>query len=324
MTTKTPPEFYDDDYSLLLLGSESPTAMEDDDLADMNLVGLLRAAGSPSTDHKDSLKRSARPTISLLRYMCLEFEAEKGQDMNTSILGGLNGFAGALCALNVPQLRTAKFDIHIGKGDNESGSRGGSKDDACHLLALILAKHTDTDYETPKPLKLQDFLPESTSQAEFETWLGENATPEVRRKVKDNMAVAESGAAISPSASASDGKRLSVGFGGGKDNPFGDVSDEDSDEDGDGEDVVGIFGKKGEPSRRNLMAGGGGGNKEKGGAKTGGGGGGADANGKPTRWTETTMATENLKASASPAIFAEEEVSYTFIHSCYGVIFSFG
>ena len=67
VTAKPPPEFYDDDYPLLLLGSESPTAMEDEDLENMNLVGLLRAAGCPSTDHKDSLKRSARPTISLLR-----------------------------------------------------------------------------------------------------------------------------------------------------------------------------------------------------------------------------------------------------------------
>ena len=36
------PEFYDDDYSLLLLGSESPTAMDDDDLANVNLYGLIR------------------------------------------------------------------------------------------------------------------------------------------------------------------------------------------------------------------------------------------------------------------------------------------
>lgn len=76
-------------------------------------------------------------------------------------MGELNGFAECLCGMNVPQLRTLRIDIHIGKGDNESGSRGGSKDDACALLAMLLARHTDTDYETPKPLKMKDFLPES-------------------------------------------------------------------------------------------------------------------------------------------------------------------
>eukprot|EP00578_Thalassiosira_sp_NH16_P003789 CAMPEP_0181140998 /NCGR_PEP_ID=MMETSP1071-20121207/35595_1 /TAXON_ID=35127 /ORGANISM="Thalassiosira sp., Strain NH16" /LENGTH=273 /DNA_ID=CAMNT_0023227971 /DNA_START=24 /DNA_END=842 /DNA_ORIENTATION=- len=233
VTAKPPPEIYDDDYSLLLLGSESPTAMEDEDLSHMTLFGLLRAAGCPSTDHKDSLKRSARPTISLLRYLCLEFEASSS-DVN-NILDELNGFAAALCALNVPQLRTLRLDIHIGKGDNESGSRGGSKDDACHLLALILARHTDTDYETPKPLAIQIFLPESRSQAEFETWLGENASPDVRMAIKENIAAVE-GNGGAPSAEA-----------GRKGMPSFDDDDDGDDEDND--DVLGVFGKKSSPPK---------------------------------------------------------------------------
>eukprot|EP00585_Thalassiosira_rotula_P003675 CAMPEP_0196152916 /NCGR_PEP_ID=MMETSP0910-20130528/36345_1 /TAXON_ID=49265 /ORGANISM="Thalassiosira rotula, Strain GSO102" /LENGTH=202 /DNA_ID=CAMNT_0041416619 /DNA_START=21 /DNA_END=626 /DNA_ORIENTATION=- len=162
ITAKPPPEFYDDDYPLMLLGSESPTAMEDEDLSHMTLYGLLRAAGCPSTDHKDSLKRSARPAMSLLRYLCLEFDEASStpgvSNGTNNILGELNGFASALCALNIPQLRTLRLEIHIGKGESESGSRGGSKDDACHLLALILARHTDTDYETPKPIDVKVFL----------------------------------------------------------------------------------------------------------------------------------------------------------------------
>ena len=49
--------------------------MDDDDLANVNLYRLIRAAGCPSTDHKDSLKRSARPAISLLRYLCLKYDS---------------------------------------------------------------------------------------------------------------------------------------------------------------------------------------------------------------------------------------------------------
>jgi len=114
VTARPPPEFYDDDYGLLLLGSESPAAMEDEDLANMTLYGLLHAAGCPSTDHKDSLKRSARPAISLLRYLCLEFDKPNTANSKNLFLGELNGFGQALCALNVPQLRTLRLDIHIG------------------------------------------------------------------------------------------------------------------------------------------------------------------------------------------------------------------
>ncbi|KAL7541186.1 hypothetical protein ACHAXR_012938 [Thalassiosira sp. AJA248-18] len=284
VTAKPSPEIYDDDYSLLLLGSESPTAMEDEDLSHMTLVGLLRAAGSPSTDHKDSLKRSARPTISLLRYLCLEFEASSSK---VNILGELNGFASALCALNVPQLRTVRFDIHIGKGDNESGSRGGSKDDACHLLALILARHTDTDYETPKPLKIQDFLPEPRSQAEFETWLGENASPDVRKGVKDNMAAAE-GVGMGAKVAAAAGGREIVSFG------------DDDDEDDDDDDVLGVFGSKGSPKKRGAPSNKGGGGEIQQAVVSG-----AVAPGKPTRWSETQIASE--KMTVSGAVFLQEE-----------------
>ena len=297
VTTKPPPEFYDDDYLLLLLGSESPTIDEDDDLGGMTLYGLLRAAGCPSTDHKDSLKRSARPTISLLRYLCLEFE-QSSNHINKQILGDLNGFAEGLCALNVPQLRTLRIDIHIGKGDNESGSRGGSKDDACHLLALILARHTDTDYETPKPLKLKDFLPESRGQAEFEAWLGENASPDVRRTIKENIAAAEGGGVVGGGFKP---KTTSSNAGGGGNMPvFGDSDDEEE-----GDDILGAFGKKTTASSTSKLTGG----QDLTADSLGGRGAGAtkalSPDGKPLTWSETQMASETERASGE--IFVKEE-----------------
>ena len=343
VTTNPPPEFYDDDHCLLLLGSECPTALDDEELEGMNLVGLLRATGCPSTDHKDSLKRSARPTISLLRYLCLDFGVSQPSLHSSSSKSGgggknaakfdfvteeLNGFASALCALNIPQLRTMRLDIHIGKGDdsssgsgaggnaimeslvmNSSSSRGGSKDDACALLALILTRHTDTDCETPKPLKMQDFLPEKLTQAEFEAWLGENASPDVRRVIHSNEKESISGGsgggpvvinkALTGAVVGKSVSKLGVSVvaakgssGGNSRNPFTNDNDDDDVDD----DVRGLpnFDKGLGSKSKNvnevtswdefvtLVTG-----------------------EKPTRWAETQMATETSRASG--AMFLEEE-----------------
>jgi len=273
--------------------------MEDEDLANMTLYGMLRAAGCPSTDHKDSLKRSARPAISLLRYLCLEFDQNNAKNL---FLGELNGFGQALCALNVPQLRTLRLDIHIGKGDNESGSRGGSKDDACHLCALILARHTDTDYETPKPINIKDVLPAGETRAEFENWLAScpSVTSEVRRMIQENISAAAGGgrkkvgtdAVAAAATNAASAQPL--------------FNNENSDH-GDDDDVLGVFGKQSvnrKQSKSLLFDGDMDGGVE---IVTGLGGGtkASNADGKPTQWSQTQMASATERASIS--IFLEEE-----------------
>lgn len=278
--------------------------MEDEDLANMTLYGMLRAAGCPSTDHKDSLKRSARPAISLLRYLCLEFDQTNTKNL---FLGELNGFGQALCALNVPQLRTLRLDIHIGKGDNESGSRGGSKDDACHLCALILARHTDTDYETPKPINIRDVLPAGETRAEFENWLAScpSVTSEVRRMIQENI-------------SAAVGGRKKVGAdtvaAAGMNVPSEPVSFNENSDNGDDDDVLGVFGKQSANRKQSksllfdsdmdggveIVAGLGSGAKAS----------ASSGDGKPTQWSQTQMASATERASIS--IFLEEEVSALF------------
>ena len=346
VTTVPPPEFYDDDYSLLLLGSESPTAVDDEELeaSSSPLVGLLRAAGCPSSDHKDALKRSARPTIALLRYLCLEFgssSSSSGGGGNTAaksvrgvgaldnllLHGELNGFAAAFCALNVPQLRTIRFDVHIGKGggsgkeggndisnnmllSNTLQQRGGSKEDACHLLALLLVRHTDTDYETFKPLNIMDFLPDAMSRYEFEMWLSENVSPEVRSVIQENILAASqgSGGGGRKTEHGDIGKRATTGTvtsssAAASGNPLDDANDDDDD------GVLGVFGRTAQSSK--------GAGKE---AQLGGMAGGLNPfgvgdvipgsftqDGKPTRWAATHMASE--KERLSGALFLEEEVS---------------
>lgn len=322
VTTRPPPEFYDDDYGLLLLGSESPAAMEDEDLSNMTLYGMLRAAGCPSTDHKDSLKRSARPAISLLRYLCLDFERTNTASPNLFV-GELNGFAQALCALNIPQLRTLRLDIHIGKGDNESGSRGGSKDDACHLMALILARHTDTDYETPKPVNIKDFLPAGETRAEFDNWLNscDSVSPEVRKMIQDNISAAassgggrgrrSSGGAVAPTTAVTATSAA---------NPFDGEGGDDDDDD----DVLGVFGSKsstkGPKRSKSLLVEGGVDGVEivtglGGGTRSGGASSSAAAltDGKPTQWSQTQMASVTERSS----IFLEEEVSQVMLFGCF-------
>lgn len=282
--------------------------MEDEDLSNMTLVGLLRAAGCPSTDHRDSLKRSARPAISLLRYLCLEFDRQNHKNL---FLGELNGFAQALCALNVPQLRTLRLDIHIGKGDNEGGSRGGSKDDACHLMALILARHTDTDCETPKPVDIKDFLPAGESRAEFDNWLMAcgSATVEVRRIIQENISAAAAGKGRSAGNTAGVADAASSAVASTKKTPAQVSSYTEDSNDDDDDNVLGVFGNR-SASRtkkpRSLLVEGGMDGVE---IVTGFGGGTkaavAAGDDKPTQWCQTQMASVTERSS----IFLEEEVS---------------
>lgn len=339
VTTVPPPEFYDDDYSLLLLGSESPTALDDEELESSPLIGLVRAAGTPSTDHKDALKRSARPTIALLRYLCLEFGSSDGNARGGGAMGALdnlllrngelNGFAAAFCALNVPQLRTIRFDVHIGKGggsgkdaggneisntmllSNTLQQRGGSKEDACHLLALLLVRHTDTDYETFKPLNIMDFLPDAMSRYEFEVWLTENVSSEVRTMIQENILAStmSQGGGGQKTNHGDVGKRTTTvvtatsSSAAVRANPFNDA--DEIDEDG----ILGVFGRN---VHLNQITG-----QE---AQLGGMGRGFNPfgvgdilsgsftkDGKPTRWVATHMASE--KERTSGALFLEEEVS---------------
>ena len=187
---------------------------------------------------------------------------------------------------------------NLGRGE------GGSKDDAAHLLALVLARHTDTDYETPKALNIKDILPMAGEQAEFEAWLGQNSTPDVRRAIK------EMGSAISSG----------LGGGGAGDNSTfvksivsaGKGSTLDSrEEDEEDDDVLGAFGKKPSPSSRrsSLLT-----SKDKGGTSK-------MASLKeisvanPTKWAESEMASET-KGRDSGAIFLEEEVR-SAVYFCY-------
>jgi hypothetical protein len=148
------PEFYDDDLPLLLLGSNAPAAILDEELVGQNFYGLLQACGTPSGDHDHMLKRSARPAMSLLKYLVLDWkEYANGRPVQPYPIDKLNPFAYALCSCNLSQLHLMNLELHI-----EGDKRGGAMSDACKIIVLVCSRHLAEDGETSGPLKLEDLL----------------------------------------------------------------------------------------------------------------------------------------------------------------------
>jgi len=305
----TTPEFYDDDLPLLMLGSQSPTALYDDELSNINLYGLLQACGCPSShDSKDNhqLKRSARNAMNLLKFLVCDFADKvngRPVPLETDPKTGqkeLNGFAHALCCCTLPQLALMKAHLHLsGEGD----ARGGAKEDCCQVLVLLITRHLAEDGETPQPLGIDQLLPTPVARKAFDTWLMQNASKAVQRAVKKAKADASGKGRSGGSNDKAGGK--AGGSGGGK----GKVA---FDDDADG-DVLGGFSKK----KGGKKAGGGGdspggsqqdravaANKQAQGRqleemglslyqrkdKAGGGPRSGDEDGAPIKWTDSTLA----------------------------------
>ena len=176
------PEFYDDDIPLLLLGSAAPAALlgDDPEVLDGNMYGLLQATGSPSVEHDHMLKRSARHAMSLLKFLVCDF-VEDGGAAPSPGQPNLNLFAQSFCSLPVDKYRFMSLDLHI-VGDQ----RGGAKEDASHVMALLLCYHMAEDGETPSPMAKQDLLASPMAQQAFDLWCSQNLSKEKQAKMKKN------------------------------------------------------------------------------------------------------------------------------------------
>ncbi|KAL3942111.1 MAG: hypothetical protein SGBAC_003648 [Bacillariaceae sp.] len=173
------PEFYDDDIPLLLLGSAVPAALlgDDTDILGENVIGLLQAAGSPSVEHDQTLKRSARHAMSLLKYLVCDFVEDGEEEGGDS----LNLFALCFCSLPLDRYQFMSLDLHL-VGDE----RGGAKDDACSIMVLLLCNHVQEDGETPSPLSKEDLCMDPTAVEAFEEWVTSNTSKDQRKKMKKN------------------------------------------------------------------------------------------------------------------------------------------
>jgi hypothetical protein len=59
----------------------------EDDEALSEIYGLMQACGSPSTEHEHALKRSARHSMMLLKYLVCDYvEMEGGQKINNTTI----------------------------------------------------------------------------------------------------------------------------------------------------------------------------------------------------------------------------------------------
>ena len=173
------PEFYDDDIPLLLLGSAAPTALLGEDADNFNdtVYGLLQACGTPSVEHDQMLKRSARHAMNLLKFLVCDFVEDGGHTGQNN----LNLFARAFCSLPVDRYKFMSLDLHV-VGDQ----RGGAKEDASHVMVQLLCHHMAEDGETHSPLAISDLLLTPSAQQAFELWCTQNTTKEQQVTIKDN------------------------------------------------------------------------------------------------------------------------------------------
>lgn len=191
--SKNTPEFYDDDVPLLLLGSVTPSALlEEDDEAFSEIYGLMQACGSPSSEHDKALKRSARHSVMLLKYLVTEYtEMENGVRINNTSIDdnnpdGLpvprNVFAHAFCSLAVRHYKLLELGLHIREGNN----RGAAKEEACQIMVLLLTQHYSEDGQSMAPLLLDDLVSHPPHQQAFELWAHTSTTREQQEKMKEN------------------------------------------------------------------------------------------------------------------------------------------
>eukprot|EP00934_Nitzschia_sp_Nitz4_P003172 Nitzschia sp. Nitz4//scaffold44_size153857//100498//104314//NITZ4_002734-RA/size153857-augustus-gene-0.22-mRNA-1//-1//CDS//3329552196//3162//frame0 len=181
-----PPEFYDDDIPLLLLGSAAPPALlgDDPEVLNGNMYGLLQACGTPSVEHDHMLKRSARYAMNLLKFLVCDYVEDAGVKLGS---GGperqqdLNLFSQCFCALPVDKYKYLSLDLHV-VGDQ----RGGAKEDACFVMVQLLCFHMAEDGETSSPMAISDLLLTPQAQQAFEVWCTRRTSKELQSLMKEN------------------------------------------------------------------------------------------------------------------------------------------
>lgn len=219
------PEFYDDDLPLLLLGSHAPAAILDEELVGQKFYGLLQACGTPSSDHNHMLKRSARPAMSLLKYLVLDWgEHVNGRRVETS-QDALNPFAFALCNCTLSQLQLMNLELHI-----EGDKRGGAMADACRVIVLVCSNHLAEDGESKSLLTLESVLPSASARERFSQWLASNGTSEEKFAMEsvENLALARASTGL-------ENEHID------KDDESSEGEDDDSDSNGLGDEINGEF-----------------------------------------------------------------------------------
>ena len=242
-----------------MLGSSAPAALlgDDPDYLEGTMYGLIQACGTPSVEHDHMLKRSARHAMSLLKFLVNDYVETndaadgKSKDKKSSQItqddkAPLNLFAQSFCMLPINKYRFLSLDLHL-VGDQ----RGGAKEDACHVMTLLLSHHVMEDGETSSPMSKEDLLASAAAQQAFDVWLTQHCSRDVQQAIKKNAKSrqerphASSGGEsdfASPSSKNNNQNNNAAPEDGGGGGP---VNDDDEDEPGiegqDGQDEAGVL-----------------------------------------------------------------------------------
>lgn len=209
----------------MFLGAACPPSYLDDpnDVDSLSgLYGLLQACGTPSGEHDGTLKRSARQSMNLLKWLLLDWRDsnQKKDDMNV--------FARSFLTFAPQHYHHMGLDFHC---DDRKGDRGGAKEDACQVIVLILTKHLSEDGENEAPLMMEDLMSRPIAQQEFEIWLANNTTSTVQDIIKKHAASRQAELALQQRQDLLANKAL-----GGLNEDYEEDSDQDNSEGADDSD----------------------------------------------------------------------------------------
>ena len=122
------PSFRREDVLILFLGSKL-------DGGDTYIPGLLRACGTPSSNHSrannnapELMKKSALPAMDLLRYLVCDLHITEA-NANSAVFGEV------FCTLPPEELRQLRLPLHLA---GFGGKREGSREDASRILTHYL------------------------------------------------------------------------------------------------------------------------------------------------------------------------------------------
>jgi len=168
----TKPPFREEDVLILFLG----TKLDGGD--NMYIPGLLRACGTPSSNHSRSgkaelLKKSALPAMDLLRYLVCDLHITEA-NANSAVFGKV------FCTLPPAELRQLRLSLHLA---GFGGKREGSREDASRILTHYLLANSISGGTAFSPSDVLDDLlgpPGSEARHGYGGWLL-TQTPELRR-----------------------------------------------------------------------------------------------------------------------------------------------
>ena len=208
---------------------------DDPELMDGDLYGLLQACGTPSVEHDQMLKRSARHAMSLLKFLVCDF-VEDGTAGNVVDLtkpdhnsSNINLFAQSFCSLPIQHYQHMSLDLHM-IGDQ----RGGAKEDACYVMVYLLTQHVTEDGETHSPLSKEDLLASSSAQQAFDYFLTQEMDQDVRNAIKRNAQLRSD---IEKQDQIADRALGKITGGSGDDDDLGGLDDDELDIDDENEEL---------------------------------------------------------------------------------------